>query len=395
MSKLKNSIVLICALFVICSASTQAQDLSEAVEAYDADDYTSALPIFQSLAKQDDDDAMWYLGKMYDNGWGVEQSDELAFNWFERSAKLGDADSQWEVGIMYEIGQWVNEDQKKAFEWYLKAAENGRFSAMNEVGTRYSEGNGVRESVKNAAKWYQKGAEGGHGGAQANYGVLFEFGNGVKKSVEQALYWYRLSAEQGTATGQAYLGEMYQSGTGVEENLAEARRLYELAAAQDNEYAIERLEEMGSEGRVIASQDNSSDGEMSAEEAAETFDAMLTQAQFVNAGKLVQEKNYAEAFKIYYKLATEKNNAKAMFNIGAMYESGWGVPQSLEEAMKWIKLGAEGGSPDAQFILGTYYIRGNAALPVDKVKGIEWIKEAARNGDEGAQQNLTQNGLTW
>ncbi len=139
MSKLKNSIVLICAFFMMFSVSTRAQDLSEAVEAYDADDYTSALPILLTLAEQDDDDAMWYLGKMYDNGWGVEQSDEQAFNWSERSAKLGDADSQWEVGIMYEIGQWVDEDQKKAFEWYLEAAENGRYSAMNEVGNRYAE----------------------------------------------------------------------------------------------------------------------------------------------------------------------------------------------------------------------------------------------------------------
>lgn len=396
MSKIKFCIVLIYSVFVFDQVSTQAQEISDAIEAYDADDYSSALPIFQSLADRGDDDAMWYMGQMYDNGRGVEQSDEHAFNWFEQSAELGDADAQWEVGIMYEIGQWVDEDQKKAFEWYLEAAKNGRYSAMNEVGDRYSEGNGVRESEKKAREWYGKGADGGHGEAQANYGVQFEFGKGgVRQSDEKALYWYQQSADQGTALGQAYLGEMYESGTEVAEDLVEARRLYELAAAQDNEFAIDRLKEMGSDSAVVASQGNSSDDEISAEDALDAFRTGMVNSQLSTAAQLVQETKYEEAYKIYFKLASDDNNARAQYFVGAMNELGYGTPQSWEKAVKWTSLAAEADDPDAQLSLGVYYMNGNSNLSVDRDYGLEWIKKSARNGHEVARQTLTEDGITW
>ena len=112
------------------TATAGAAELDDAVSAYEAEDYAAALPLFEALAANNDDDAMWYLGKMYDKGWGVAQSDEQAYNWYLRSAKLGDPDAQWDVGIMHDIGQFVKVDQKDAFEWYLKAAENNHIKAM-------------------------------------------------------------------------------------------------------------------------------------------------------------------------------------------------------------------------------------------------------------------------
>ncbi len=373
-----------------------AQDMSEAVEAYQADDYASALPVFQALANQGDTDAMWYLAKLHYHGWATEESNALAFKWWGKAANLGDKDSQWKMGTLYELGHGVKEDQKKAFAWYLKSAENGRLSAMSEIGSRYSQGTGVKKSKKKAVKWFRKGAESGHGGAQANYGVQFELGkNGVQQSNEKALYWYGLSAEQGTALGQAYLGEMYASGTGVQEDLVEARRLYELSAEQDNEYAIERLKEMGSTGKTSAPPASSSGGEMSGEAAVAAVNAGIEKSLLENAARLAQEKKFEKSLQMYHKLATEYNNARAQYFVGAHHELGWGTPQSWEKAVKWTRKGAEGGSPEAQFSMGMYYMNGNSVISSDYDKGVEWIKKAARNGLKDAQDTLTRNRITW
>ena len=374
-----------------------AQDMSEAVEAYQADDYASAFPVFQALADQGDANAMWYLAQSHYRGRGTAESNALAFKWWEKSAKLGDKDSQSQMGKMYDRGHGVKKDQKQAFEWYLKSAENGRLSAMNEVGDRYyNDGFGVKKSKKEAGKWYRKGAEGGHGGAQANYGFYFELGyGGLRKSHEKALYWYRLSAEQGTATGQAYLGEMYESGNGVPEDLVEARRLYELAAAQDNKYAKARLKKMGATGKTSAPPASSSSGEMSAEDAVAFMNAGIEKSLLENAARLLQAKKFEKSLKAYHKLATEYNNARAQYFVGAHHELGWGTPQSWEKAVKWTRMGAEGGNPEAQFGMGLYYMNGNSVISSDYDKGVEWIKKAARNGHKEARETLTRNRITW
>ncbi len=386
-----------------------AQDLSEAVEAYQADDYSVAVPSFQALANQGDTDSMWYLGEMYDNGWGVEQSDELAFKWWKKAADLGDLDSQWEIGLMYDIGQWVSEDQNVAFDWYMKSAENGRFSAMNEIGTRYSEGIGVKKSEKKAVKWYKQAAEGGHAEGQANYGLQHEFGNGgLKESAKKALYWYQLSAEQGDASGQAYLGEMYESGTVVEENLAEARRLYKLAAAQDNDFAKERLADMDSSRTSSASANASSSssiassGQMSAEEALDdaidaidAFSASLEPANFKSAETLFNRKEFEAAYPMFYKMATENNHARSQAYIGWMNGYGKGTTQSWEEGVKWTRKAAEAHDAEAQHDLGVYYFNGNPFLPVDKNIALEWFRKAARNHYEPSRELLRKYNLTW
>ena len=35
-------------------------------------------------------------------------------------------EAQYKVGVSYDIGWGVDEDQDEAFEWYLKAAEQGQ-----------------------------------------------------------------------------------------------------------------------------------------------------------------------------------------------------------------------------------------------------------------------------
>jgi TPR repeat protein len=64
---------------------------------------------------------------MYENGVGVSQNYERAFEWYFKSAnqKQDNSLSQNSLGIMYEEGRGVRRDLSKAKEWFNKACSNG------------------------------------------------------------------------------------------------------------------------------------------------------------------------------------------------------------------------------------------------------------------------------
>ena len=69
----------------------------------------------------------------------------------------------------------------------------------------------------------------------------------------------------------------------------------------------------------------------------------------------------------WYKLSAEHGDAVAQFNLGGMYENGFGVQQDYKQAVKWHKLSAEQGDAKAQFNLGLLYYKG-IGVPQDLSK---------------------------
>lgn len=396
---LSKTIILMCAIFSLFPAAA-AQDLDYAVEAYQADDYAEALPIFQELADAGDDDAMWYLAKLYDHGWGVPQSDSLALDWFTKSAELGDADSMWEVAIFYETGQGVDVDQKTAFKWYLQSAEGGMAKAMTKVGLRYENGTGVRASEKKAFKWYLRGAEAGDAEGQAYAGFAYEFGQGVRASESDAVYWYSQAAAQENPDGLAWLGEMYEAGTGVEQNITRARELYQRASELGNEYAAGRLEALGdslTSNNVQASgytpaniSDDNCNYDLDVEE-------MKPDCQYAIALNMVQGLNaYDSAQPILVRIATDYDHADSAFLLGVLYSAleDWHA-HSMTESIKWHLQAAVQGHPESQGLVGSAYIAGAMGLEKDQPLGLTYTKKAARAGHQNSQDFLDAEGIDW
>ena len=74
--------------------------------------------------------------------------------------------------------------------------------------------------------------------------------------------------------------------------------------------------------------------------------------------------DYAAALRLWRPLA-ETGNARAQNNLGVMYENGKGVPQNINEAVKWYRLAAEQGYAGAQNNLGLIYAIGRGGLQRD------------------------------
>ena len=121
--------------------------------------------------------------------------------------------------------------------------------------------------------------------------------------------------------------------------------------------------------------------------AAEKGDA---QAQF-NLGRLYQDgqgvpQNYAEAMK-WHRLAAEQGDASAQNSLGVMYHNGQGVAQNYADAMKWYRLSAEQGNAIAQLNLAVMYDIGRGVLQ-NYAEAAKWFRRAAEQGDADAQNYL-------
>ncbi|MDA3897289.1 MAG: tetratricopeptide repeat protein, partial [Desulfobacteraceae bacterium] len=79
---------------------------------------------------------------------------------------------------------------------------------------------------------------------------------------------------------------------------------------------------------------------------------------------------------------------EAQFELGTMYIKGDGTKKDINEAMKWIKLSADQNYKLAQTALGFAYYYGNPSVPQDLQKAINWFTKSATQNDSAAQLYL-------
>ena len=96
--------------------------------------------------------------------------------------------------------------------------------------------------------------------------------------------------------------------------------------------------------------------------------------------------DYATALKEFRPLA-EQGHVVAQFNLGVMYDHGYGVPENNTEAVKWFRKAAVQGNSKAQTNLGIMYVLG-IGVPKDYVKAHMWFSLAKAEGHEGAAKSL-------
>lgn len=82
-----------------------------------------------------------------------------------------------------------------------------------------------------------------------------------------------------------------------------------------------------------------------------------------------------------------KGSANAQYNLGAIYDSGDGVPENDAEAANWYRKAADQGHVNAQFNLGVMYANGEGVTENASEAAI-WYRKAADQGDYRAQYNL-------
>jgi len=111
------------------------------------------MAICLPLAEEGNAKAQAIVGKMYQDGRGVEQNPEEADKWYRRAAEQGLMKAQIRLGINYFFGDAVKKDHVEAFKWFLKSAEQGDILSQYYVAKMYEKkGNGINQNDTEALK---------------------------------------------------------------------------------------------------------------------------------------------------------------------------------------------------------------------------------------------------
>ena len=86
-------------------------------------------------------------------------------------------------------------------------------------------------------------------------------------------------------------------------------------------------------------------------------------------------------------LAAAAGHASAQFNLGNMYDSGQGVSQDYQEAVKWYRLAADQKKAHAQSWLGYMYENGKG-VSQDYVLALMWLNLAVAQGDADSAKRV-------
>lgn len=74
-----------------------------------------------------------------------------------------------------------------------------------------------------------------------------------------------------------------------------------------------------------------------------------------------------------------------MNNLGVMYEKGNGIEQNWQKAAEIYKMAAEKGDGKAQYNIGWCYYHGKG-VNKNKVEAKKWLHKASDQGHEGAKE---------
>ncbi len=91
----------------------------------------------------------------------------------------------------------------------------------------------------------------------------------------------------------------------------------------------------------------------------------------------------------YYMAGAKLGHALSIYNLGASYIDGLGVPKNIHRGLELYKIAAEKGLPVAQTKLGLAYYRGYGVRR-DWSRAAEYFSAAARQGDKAAAQALDE-----
>ena len=157
--------------------------------------------------------------------------------------------------------------------------------------------------------------------------------------------------------------------------------------------ALERAQKLARNGNPVAQFQLGADGPFHIDRdwLARSAEQGFAAAQYVLGIVAKQSKKWTQAAR-WYKKAAEQKHAVAQMALSRLYYGGSGVPKNHEIVFRLAQQSAKSGLYDAQRSLGYCYYVG-IGTPVDRERGVYWLKAAARNGDEESKNVLKLIGL--
>ncbi len=177
--------------------------------------------------------AAFVLGRIYEQGRGVERDAQTALNWYRLGADFGDPAAL--LGLANLTAGGVGDaqpDPTKAMQLARQAAARKYSGAYLFIGRAFASGRqGVKQDNAAAVKAFKDAADLGDRDGMLALGKTF-LGEapGFTSDERAGVYWIRQAAERESPEAMVILSNFYKEGKGVDKNLIAARYWYNQAA---------------------------------------------------------------------------------------------------------------------------------------------------------------------
>ena len=187
----------------------------------------SDIKDLEKKAKKGDVVAQRLTGIGYLEGYKVDN--KKAFKWFSLAAEGGDAEAMYRLGKMYEDGKVKDGNSEMAWSWYVKAANVGNVASQMLLANSLKEQNKITE----AKDWYFRAAFQENADAQYEYAMIL-----LSESNEsEAKSWFKKAADKNHILAKIKYDAIVLHEREVAE--AEAKRLALEAARRDSIARVE------------------------------------------------------------------------------------------------------------------------------------------------------------
>ncbi|MCR4674469.1 MAG: tetratricopeptide repeat protein [Lachnospiraceae bacterium] len=351
------SLVLVFSLALIgCSQKEEPKEETPNEQVEEEIVYTDlSIQELQVLALENDGEAAYYLGRIYDYGLMDEsQNFQEALKWYQVSADNEFGLGSMGLGYMYLSGCGVDQNYDTAKECFQTAIKQNCMEGYVGIARCILE----QEDEENYHTVYvnvRKACDEKLLDGYYYMGYLYEQGIEVEQDYEKAVKYYDLvSSSESTEVNDQYainssntrLGYIYAQGLLGEVDGETAISYFEKASANDFNQAKYYLGIMYEMGQGV-----DKDYELALsyfeDAAANDYAPALCQIGYIYFNGLGVETDYEQA--VYYeKLAAAQGYVPAQINLGYLYENGIGVEQNLETALAYYKMAEESGYEGAQ-----------------------------------------------
>ena len=290
-------------------------------------DYERGIKLLKSAAEQNHFLSQVKLGRIYEEGIGVDQSKEEAEFWFRKASNNNtlnnDSLTNKEYLSSFIISDIVDDANFDIIfkNLFIDAEINVDPELMVYLGTAYQEGiSNFEEDYIKSVYWFKRAAELGNVNGQTQLGLSYLYGHGVEMDYEEALKWLRLGAEKDDPFAQQAIGYCYEMGYGVEKDYDEAYQWYKLAANQESPYAQKKLGDCYFRGLGTPKNDD---------EAIKWYRAAMDNGN-INARER------------WVNILESRNDPKEidpeeMYLLGIIYQENW-PNKNIDKAIYWMEL---------------------------------------------------------
>ncbi len=218
-------------------------------------DYEKAFQIYSYLFSQGDERGAYYLGYMYEHGYGIEKDIEKAIMYYQSHQ---DDLTDFRLGVFYMLGQYVEKDEEKALEYltlsheaesylyqgmllekrreyadafqaYYQGAKLFQRECMYKAALFLKLGFGVDLDLNEAYRYFEYGYFLLHGESAYELSMMYFDGLVVDKDVQKALTYLHQAASLYSQEACLALAQFYDLGRYVQKNHQKAIQYYQKA----------------------------------------------------------------------------------------------------------------------------------------------------------------------